>query len=118
MTDAPALPPRRVYTNPGIVGHPTLSTVVVVVAGFYGVFELVRAWQQNFQSQMDILFGVFFVGGGIYGFNKTWTDNRDTVLTLDVDDATRRADLALWRPFQPKKIATSLDALTGWRYLV
>jgi hypothetical protein len=124
MTDAPVqqtqpeAPPGRVYTSPGIIGRPTLSIVIVTAAAIYGVFELVRAWRGNFESQMDLLFGVFFVGGGIYGFNKTWNDNRDTVLTLDVDDATGRTALSLWRPFKPLLIETTLDRFRNWRHFV
>lgn len=118
MSETPALPAGRLYTNPGIVGRPTVSIVVVSAAFIYGVFELARSFNRNFDSQMDLLFGVFFVGGGIYGFNKTWTDHRDTVLTLDLDDATGRVGLALWRPFRPAMIETTRDGLTNWRHFV
>jgi hypothetical protein len=118
MSDNTALPATRIYTSPGVTGRPTISTVVTVLATIYGVFEIWRAWQNNFQSQFDLLFGIFFIGGGIYGFNKTWNDSRDVVVTLDRDEAAGKTTVGLWRPFRPLLIETGLDGLTDWRHFI
>jgi hypothetical protein len=118
MSDRGPLPSTRIYTSPGVTGRPTISTVVTVLATIYGVFEIWRAWRNGFQSQFDLLFGVFFIGGGIYGFNKTWTDARDVVVTLDRDDATGKTTVGLWRPFRNLMIETGPGGLTDWRHYV
>jgi hypothetical protein len=118
MSDKTAVPATRIYTSAGIAGRPTASIVIVTLATIYGLFELWRAWANNFQSQFDLLFGLFFVGGGIYGFRKTWFDSRDTVVTLDRDEAAGKVAVGLWRPFRPLVVETGLDGLSGWRHFV
>ena len=118
MSDSTPLPATRVYTSPGVTGRPTVSLVIVSLAAIYGVFELWRAAANNFQNQLDLLFGIFFIGGGIYGFNKTWTDTRDTVVTIDVDKSAARTTVGLWRPFRPLLIETGPEGLSGWRHFV
>lgn len=108
----------RIYTNPGIAGRPTLSIVVVVVAALYGIFEVWRGWWRDPPDTTGLVFGLFFIGGGLYGFRKTWTDTRDLVVSLDLDEASRQAAVALWRPFRPLVLRTGLDNLTGWRHHV
>jgi hypothetical protein len=117
MSDTPA-PSTRIYTSPGVTGRPTVSTVVTVLAAIYGVFEIWRAWRNNFESQFDLLFGIFFIGGGIYGFNKTWNDSRDVVVSLDRDEAAGKTVVGIWRPFRSLPIETGLDGLTNWRHFV
>jgi hypothetical protein len=118
MSDSAPLPPSRVYTSPGVPGRPTVSLVIVTLAAIYGVFEIVRAVLTGFQNQIDLLFGIFFIGGGIYGFNKTWTEARDAVVTFDVDRASGKTTVGLWRPFRPLLIETGLDGVSGWRHFV
>ena len=110
MSDSAPLPPSRVYTSPGVPGRPTVSLVIVTLAAIYGVFEIVRAALTGFQNQIDLLFGIFFIGGGIYGFNKTWTEARDAVVTFDVDRASGKTTVGLWRPFRPLLIETGLKS--------
>jgi hypothetical protein len=108
----------RIYTHPGIPGRPTLSIVVVVLAALYGIFEVVHGWWRDTPDTTGIVFGLFFIGGGLYGFQKTWTEARDVVLSLDMDEAARQAVITLWRPFRPLVIRAGLDALTGWRHYI
>jgi hypothetical protein len=113
---APGL--TRIYDNPGLPGRPTLSIVVVVLAFFYGLFELWNAWRANFASQLDLMFGLLFVGGGIYGFYQTWTEARDAVVAIDVDEKTDRLAFSLWRPLRPMAIETTTGGVAGWRHFV
>ncbi len=113
---APGL--TRIYDNPGLPGRPTLSIVIVTLAFLYGWFELWRAWRNNFSSQFDLMFGVLFVGGGIYGFYQTWTEARDAVVAIDADEKSDRLAISLWRPFRPMVIETTRVGVASWRHFV
>ncbi len=70
------------------------------------------------QDTTAAMFGVLFVGGGIYGAYTIWTEARDQVIALDADPNTGRAAITLWRPFKNMVIDLPIDRLTGWRHWV
>lgn len=108
----------RVYDNPGFAKRNNISVVVLVVVVIYGLFELYTAFGTGSQDPMAAMFGVLFVGGGIYGAYTIWNEARDQVMAIDVDEAAGRAAITLWRPFQSIVIEASIDRLTGWRHWV
>jgi hypothetical protein len=108
----------RVFTSAGIAGRPTASVVISALAVLYGVFEI---WHASTRTPLDTTglgFGVLFIGGGIYGLWKTWTDARDVVVSLDVDEASGAAAVALWRPFRPLVLKGPLARLSNWHHHV
>jgi len=107
----------RVFDNPGLPGRPTLSIVVVTLAFFYGLFELWNAWRHGFSSQIDLMFGLLFVGGGIYGFQQTWNEARDAVVAIDVDETGDRLVFSLWRPLRPMIVEATRGSV-AWRHFV
>jgi hypothetical protein len=108
----------RIYENPGFAKRNNISVAVLVVVVIYGVFELYSAFIAGSQDQFTAMFGVLFVGGGIYGAYTIWTEARDQVTAIDVDDAARRVKITLWRPFQSMVVEAPIDRLTGWRHWV
>ena len=108
----------RIYENPGFARRNNISVLVLVAVTIYGFFELYTAFFTGSQDQMAAMFGVLFLGGGIYGAYTIWSEARDTVMTLDLDPATRRAKISLWRPFSTHVIDEPVDALTDWRHWV
>lgn len=92
-----------------------LSAAVTVLAVIYGVFELWMAYRAGpDKAGYGYLFGIFFIGGGIYGMRQLLADHSESVVSLDAD-GDGKAVVALWRPFRPKRIETRLDRLTDWR---
>lgn len=108
----------RIYENPGFAKRNNISVVVLVAVTIYGIFELYTAFFTGSQDQMAAMFGVLFVGGGIYGAYTIWSEARDTVMSLDLDPATERAKITLWRPFSTHVIEAPTDQLTEWRHWV
>jgi hypothetical protein len=108
----------RVFTSAGIAGRPTASVVISALAVVYGIFEI---WHASTRTPLDTTgagFGVLFIGGGIYGVWKTWTDARDVVMSLDLDEASGDALAALWRPFRPLLLKGPLSRFTDWHHHV
>jgi hypothetical protein len=108
----------RIYENKGYARRSDISAVVLVVVVIYGFYDLWNAFGGGSSDTTAAMFGVLFVGGGLYGANTIWTEGRDQVLRLDVDFEAGRAALALWRPFRPLVFEGGLDQFTGWRYWV
>jgi len=108
----------RIYENPGFARRNNISVAVLVVVVIYGFFELWNAFGKGSQDQMAAMFGVLFVGGGIYGAYTIWTEARDQVMALDLDSGRGRAAITLWRPFRSMVIDLPIDQLTGWRHWV
>jgi len=108
----------RIYENPGSAKRNNISVVVLVVVVIYGVFELYTAFGTDSQDSMAAMFGVLFVGGGIYGAHTIWSEARDQVTAVDVDEAGQRAAITLWRPFKSIVIDVPIDRLTNWRHWV
>jgi hypothetical protein len=108
----------RIYENPGFAKRNNISVVVLVAVVIYGIFELYTAFGTGTPDQMAAMFGVLFVGGGIYGAYTIWTEARDAVMAIDVDEASGKAAISLWRPFKRLVIETPIDGLTGWRHWV
>jgi hypothetical protein len=107
----------RLYENRGFLLRQNGSVVVLVVVVVYGVFELWRALSGTGDTTGS-LFGILFVGGGIWGSYTLWTDGRDVIAALDADLATRQAVFTLWGPFTRKRLAESLDDILEWRFWV
>ena len=108
----------RIYENPGFAKRNNISVIVLVAVVIYGIFELYTAFGTGSQDQMAAMFGVLFVGGGIYGAYTIWSEARDAVTAIDADFDTGRAAITLWRPFKSIVIEAPIDRLTGWRHWV
>ena len=108
----------RIYENPGFAKRNNISVVVLVAVVIYGIFELYTAFFTGSQDQMAAMFGVLFLGGGLYGAYTIWSEARDTVMTLDVDEASQQARIVLWRPFGTYVVESPIDRLTDWRHWV
>lgn len=108
----------RIYENPGFAKRNNISVVVLVAVFIYGIYELYTAFFTGSQDQMAAMFGVLFVGGAVYGAYTIWSEARDTVMSLDLDPATGRAKITLWRPFSTHVIEAPVDRLTDWRHWV
>ena len=108
----------RIYENPGFAKRNNISVVILVAVTIYGIFELYTAFITGSQDQMASIFGVLFLGGGLYGAYTIWNDARDTVMALDVDPDANLARITLWRPFGSQVIEAPIDRLTEWRHWV
>lgn len=118
----------RLYENKGYWWRQTISMGVVVVVAIYGVWEL---WSATFtpatQTGMGqlfgigddrFLFGIAFVGGGVYALWQLINDAADTVVTFDVDDATGQSVVSLWRPFWTERLKVEVGRIRDWRFHV
>jgi hypothetical protein len=74
----------EIYRNSGIWKRSVGYVVVIVAAMLWGVFEL---WQGSHaagtDAQSGALFGVLFIGGGIYAVWQMMTDWRDVITSLE-----------------------------------
>lgn len=101
-----------VYELRGFMMRQTLSAAAMVIVFFYGWWEMLRPGA----ADMDFMFGLLFIGGGLWGIRTVLTDSRDAVAKLEVgDDGT--SVVTLWRPFRPLKLTTD-QPLDQWRYYV
>jgi hypothetical protein len=118
----------RIYENRGYWWRQTVSMAVVIVVAIYGVWEL---WSAAFtpapQTGMGqlfgigddrLLFGIAFVGGGVYALWQLINDAADTVVTLDVDEAADRSVVSLWRPFWTERLKIDVGGIRNWRFYV
>jgi hypothetical protein len=108
----------RIYESPSFALRLNISAVVLVVVFVYGLFELYTAFRSETPDSTGALFGIFFVGGGIWGAWQIWNDNRDKVASFDVDEAAGTGVATLWRPFSPLKLAGPLAQFGNWRFKV
>jgi hypothetical protein len=109
----------RIYESPSFALRLNISAVVLVVVFVYGLFELYTAFfRSETADSTGALFGIFFVGGGIWGAWQIWNDNRDKVASFDVDEAAGTGVATLWRPFSPLKLAGPLAQFGNWRFKV
>jgi len=109
----------RIYDSPKFALRLNISVVVLVLVTIYGLFELYTAFlRSETPDSTGALFGIFFVGGGIWGGYQTWNDNRDKVAAFDVDEAAGSGVVTLWRPFTTVKLAGPLDRFSNWRFKV
>jgi hypothetical protein len=105
----------ELYANPGIWKRTFWYGVVIVAAFGWGLFEL---WQGSRtaggDAQSGALFGVLFIGGGIYAVWQVMTDWRDVIVSLerDADGATVAKVWSLTGPI------TVDGPFTDWRYHV
>ena len=109
---------ERVYSHAGFAGRSNISMIILVAVIIYGFFELWTAFGSASGDSTAAMFGVLFLGGGAYGVYSMWTDTRDLVSALDLDTATGRATVTLWRPLRPLTVTESTSAFSGWRYWV
>ena len=79
----------RIYENRAFARRMMISTVVVVAAMLFGVWELYSALQSPEDSGYGPLFGVFFIGGGVYGLWQLHSQYADSVVSLDVEGGER-----------------------------
>ena len=119
---------KHAYENKGYWWRQTASMAVVIVVAIYGVWEL---WSAAFtppsQTGMGQLFGIgddrylfglAFVGGGVYALWQLINDAPDTVATFDVDESTGQSVVALWRPFWTERLKADLGRIGNWRFHV
>jgi hypothetical protein len=94
----------------------TGSSLVVVAAFLFGLWELYGVFRAPQDSGYGSLFAALFIGGGIYAMWQILRDYSDTVVSLDVGDG--KALISVWRPFVPLRIDAPLDRLGNWRFEV
>lgn len=109
---------ERLYDNPGFARRQNISASVLVIVVLYGVFELWRAFSSAAGDTTGAMFGVLFVGGGLFGAKTIWDESRDLVAAFEADFAAGRGAVTLWRPFRLLRLELSLDQITGWRHWV
>jgi hypothetical protein len=103
------------YLNPGIWKRTYAYGAVIIAAMAWGVFELWNGSRSaGGDAQSDALFGVLFIGGGIYAIWQMMTDWRDVIVSLERDDAG-----ALIAKVWSLTGAITVDGpFTDWRYHV
>ena len=103
----------RIYENRPFARRMTGSSLVVVAAILFGLWELYAAVRAAQDSGYGSLFAALFIGGGIYAM---WIlrDYGDTVVSLET--GTVGALISVWRPFRSQRIAAPLDRLGNWRF--
>ena len=106
-----------VYDDRGFIWRSWLSTVILVVAVFWGIAELVRA-QMGVSDSTGYLFGAGFIAAAAYGGYRMLADARDQIVRLAVDFDSGQAVVTQWRPWALQRLETTLDQLTGWRMFV
>jgi hypothetical protein len=109
----------QLYGTPHLALRLNGSIVVLVIVILYGFWELWRAFvAAGTPDSTGALFGILFIGGGLYGLKQTWDDNRDRVAAFSADAAAGRGLVALWRPFSALRIEAPLDQFTNWQFHV
>jgi hypothetical protein len=103
------------YRNTGVWTRSAAYFAVVAAAILWGCFELWRgAHAQGGEAQSDALFGVLFIGGGIYALWQIMAEWRDVIVALDRDEGGGLV-ATVWGPTGPKKIS---GEFSNWRYHV
>jgi hypothetical protein len=95
----------RIYENPGLARRNNISAAVLVVVIIYGIFELWMAFSSSTGDSTGAMFGVLFVGGGLYGAKTIWDECRDLVVAFDADPASGRSP-STWRSIRSRAGAT------------
>ena len=109
----------RIYDNSGFAMRMNISAAVIVLVMIFGVWELWAAFNAGPEAGTSgYLFGLLFIGGGIYGMKQTLEDARDMVVAFDADQAGGNGVASVWRPFVPRRIEGSLRQFTNWRFHV
>src|SRR5260221_3978446 len=107
---------RRIYTLPGFWWRNNGSMAALVVVALWGVWELWRAAAEpSDQSTQGYLFGLAFLGGAAYALWQLTNDARDRVATFDLDTASGKSLVTLWRPFWMEKLEADRGAIADWR---
>jgi len=104
----------RIYENRSFARRMTGSTLVVVAAILFGLWELYAVVRAPQDSGYGSLFAALFIGGGIYAMWQILRDYGDTVVSLET--GTVGAVISVWRPFRSQRIAVPLDRLGNWRF--
>ena len=108
----------RIYENAGLRLRLDISIVVLIAVIIFGFWDLSGSFFFAVDDPAGAMFGVLFIGGGIYGINRTLTDNRGFVAAFDADFAAGRGAIMVWRPFRPLRLAIGLAEIAGWRFWV
>lgn len=89
---------------------------IVIVAMLWGLWELWRAWHgPEADATTGTMFGVIFLGGGVYSLYQLNADWRDLVVSLTRDDITSLLTATLWQPTGPVTLTATLGELHNWR---
>lgn len=107
----------RILGSPGMVWRSNLSLAILSAVFAYGLWELYYAATVS-GNPTGYLFGLLFLGGAAYGLRSALAETQDLVISLDVEMASGKAAIELWRPLRMKRIDTTLDRLTGWRHWI
>jgi len=101
----------------GMVWRSNLSLAILAAVFAYGLWELWLAVAVS-GSPTGYLFAAIFIGGAAYGLRAALAETRDLAIAFEADMESGKAAVTLWRPFRMKRIDTTLDRLTGWRYWI
>jgi len=101
----------------GMVWRSNLSLAILAAVFVYGLWELWLAVAVT-GSTTGYLFAAIFIGGAAYGLRSALAETRDLVIAFEADIDSGKAAVTLWRPLRMKRIDTTLDRLTGWRYWI
>jgi hypothetical protein len=101
----------------GMVWRSNLSLAILAAVFAYGLWELWLAAAVT-GSPTGYLFAAIFIGGAGYGLRAALAETRDLVIAFAADMDSGKAAVTLRRPFHMKRIDTTLDRLTGWRYWI
>jgi hypothetical protein len=93
-----------------------ISLIVIAIAVLFGCYELWSAFRAESDASGSYLFALLFFGGAAYAARQLLDSVADSVMTLDVNDASREAVVSFWRPFGSRKIGGSLDRLSDWQF--
>lgn len=108
----------RIYENQGFWMRNVVSLGILIVVAIYGVWELWAAANGPQDGITGYLFGIGFVGGAAYGLYQLINDNADLVAAFDLDEATGRSVVSLWRPFWTEKLERPVADIRNWRFHV
>jgi hypothetical protein len=105
-----------IYENPGFWRRVWLSIGFLVAAIIWGVWEFWSAATGPAErATTGYLFGLLFVGGGLYALYQLAEDWRDLVSSLDLDEATGAMLATVWQPQGPLKLPVGKGQATNWR---
>lgn len=106
----------RIYENPGFWRRAWLSIGFLVAAIIWGFWEFWSAATGPADgATTGYLFGILFVGGGLYALYQLAEDWRDLVSSLDLDEETGAMLATVWQPQGPLKLAARKGQITNWR---
>ncbi len=106
----------ELYANRSIWRRTYAYAAVIVAAMVWGVFEIWHGMGvEGGDGQSGGMFGVLFIGGGLYAFYQLIGDWRHVVTKLRQDEATGRLTATLWEPTGAKDVSGTPEEFRNWR---